>query len=709
LEARGAHVERFCIHPDPGAERRRGTPGPNDGPAVHVIRTRSVPRFLYITFATLWSRPVFFFAAMRMAMRMARQAERRTWDNLMRLAEACTLLAETQSARVEHVHAHVGTEAATVALLCRTLGGPPYSFVAHGPVEFENPGAAGLPEKIRHAAFALADTAHGRSQLLRCSGHEHWEKVHTVRPAVRSNGAAAADADGDASLPRPFAANPHLARFVCVGRLCETKGQRILVEAAALLAAERLAFEIVIVGDGPLRNELEALARLRGLSSRVRFVGLPRGDELAERIAAARAVVLPSLSEGLPGPALEAFAHARPVIATAVAGVAEFVEHGVNGWLVEPGSVSAMADAMRDAIATPVARVAELGEAGFERIARRHDPDAAAERLLPLYRDSIAASRGRRARRAPQTQALPVNGRPKVSVIIVNWNRGDDIAFNLRHLAKADYHNLEVIVVDNGSTDGSPERLAALPGVHLIRLGANLGPSRARNVGIQAATGKYVMFLDSDAVLSKRAISAVVRRMEADPSVGIAGCKIMNWHTRKIDQWIYAEPYETHGNVGFDSYSFSAAGAMCRAEALRDVGGFWERLFIYNEEVDLSIRMLRGGYRIVFAPDARVFHRPATAGRAGSGNYLRLQIRNWIWIYFRYYPRLVCWWKVTSYSAIYLVKGVANRELMAAVRGIVEGLRHASIIREYADDKLSYEQVGLIDSLNRRTAIRLRR
>ena len=226
---------------------------------------------------------------------------------------------------------------------------------------------------------------------------------------------------------------------------------------------------------------------------------------------------------------------------------------------------------------------------------------------------------------------------------------------------------------------------------------------------MQAATGKYVLFLDSDAVLSKRAIGALVQRMEADPSIGIAGCKIMNWHTRKIDQWIYAEPYETHGNVGFDSYSFSAAGALARAEALRDVGGFWERLFIYNEEVDLSIRMLRGGYRIVYAPDARVFHRPATDGRAGSGNYLRLQIRNWIWIYFRYYPRLVCWWKVTSYSAIYLVKGVANRELMAAVRGIVEGLRHASIIREYADDKLSYEQVGLIDSLNRRTAIRLRR
>src|SRR4051812_39654420 len=84
LEARGAHVERFSLHPS--ARRPSGSTGPDEPPPVHVIRTRSVLAFLYVTFATLWSRPVTFFAALRMAMRIARKAERRTWGNLMRLA-----------------------------------------------------------------------------------------------------------------------------------------------------------------------------------------------------------------------------------------------------------------------------------------------------------------------------------------------------------------------------------------------------------------------------------------------------------------------------------------------------------------------------------------------------------------------------------------------------------------------------------------------
>jgi GT2 family glycosyltransferase/glycosyltransferase involved in cell wall biosynthesis len=693
LQSAGARVTRFALH---ATQDRHG----RDRHVIDVIRSRHVARLLLIMLSTLWDRPALFLVALRATIRIARHADRRPWARFMRLVEACAFLRETQSNRIDHVHVHGGAEAATVALLCRALGGPPFSFAPHGPAEFERPHAVALEEKIRHAAFVVADGAFARSQLLRWCGHGQWEKIHFVRPMLHLNRSHAATFNTRRDTPLPS--------FVCVGRLCEAKGQRLLVEAAAVLATERLPFEILIYGDGPLRNELEALARLRGLSGRVRFLGTPRHHDLQERMAVARAVVVPSLSEGLPHPAMGAFALGRPVIACNVAGVGELVESGTNGWLVEPGSVTAIADAMREAIRATPERLAQLGAAGRERLARNHNPDVETPKLLQFFAQSVAAAHGRLARSTRQAHVVATCP-PRVTVIIVNWNRGDDVAFNLRHLARLRYPNLEILVVDNGSTDGSVDRFANVPGVHLIKLPHNHGPSRARNVGIQAATGKYVVFLDSDAVLAKRALHALVARMESDPGIGIAGCKILNWHTRKIDQWIYAEPYETHGNTSFESYSFSAAGAIARAEALRDVGGFWERLFIYNEEVDLSIRMLRGGHRIVFAPDARVFHRPAINGRAGSGDYFRLQIRNWIWIYFRYYPRLVCWWKVTSYSAIYLLKGLVNRELTPAVRGIFDGLRERSIIREYADDKLSYEQVGLIDSLNRRTAIRLRR
>ena len=152
-----------------------------------------------------------------------------------------------------------------------------------------------------------------------------------------------------------------------------------------------------------------------------------------------------------------------------------------------------------------------------------------------------------------------------------------------------------------------------------------------------SASGKYIFFLDSDAVLSRSALGRLVRRMESDPSVGIAGCRIINGYTRKLDQWFYQYSASTHERVEFDTYSFSAAGAMIRAEAMRDAGPFWDDLFIYNEEVDLSIRVLRAGYRIIYCPGARVYHTCSSKGRSGAATYWSLQIRNWIWIFYRYY------------------------------------------------------------------------
>jgi len=300
----------------------------------------------------------------------------------------------------------------------------------------------------------------------------------------------------------------------------------------------------------------------------------------------------------------------------------------------------------------------------------------------------------------------PSPARPRVSVIIVNWNRLDDVLMNLRYLRKLDHPDVEIIVVDNGSTDGSVERLGHMIGVKLICVGRNAGPSVARNMGVDAATGKYVLLLDSDAILSKRGLGALVDRMEADATIGVAGCRIYNWDTRRIDQWIYAEPYRTHGDRTFDTYSFSAAGALVRRDVFQSVGGFWEKLFIYNEEVDLAIRVIRSGRRVVYAPDARVFHRPAVIGRAPGATYFRQQIRNWIWIFFRHYAGWRCWWKVTEYSALYVIKGLVNRQLGACLRGILDGLRGRAIAREFPQ-KLTQAEAHLIRTLNRRRRLRL--
>ncbi len=302
---------------------------------------------------------------------------------------------------------------------------------------------------------------------------------------------------------------------------------------------------------------------------------------------------------------------------------------------------------------------------------------------------------------------MPANSLPLVSVIIVNWNRQADVGLALKYLAKTHYSPLELIVVDNGSTDDSLSVIGALPNIRLLALGKNAGPCAARNAGLAAAKGEFVFFLDSDAVLSKRALAPLVRAMQADLKVAVIGCRIDNARTRKIDQWIYAEKPARHGPQSFDTYAFSAAGALARRSALLAVGGFDERLFIYNEEVDLSYRLLEAGYKIRYDSVAKVYHRPSETGRAPGRDYWRLMIRNWIWIFRRYYPKAACWWRVVLYSALYTVKGAAQGQLGAVLRGIREGLSSSG---SAAPKKtFSPATIRLIDQLNRRRFVRIGR
>jgi GT2 family glycosyltransferase len=295
-----------------------------------------------------------------------------------------------------------------------------------------------------------------------------------------------------------------------------------------------------------------------------------------------------------------------------------------------------------------------------------------------------------------------------VSIIIVNWNRLDDVLKSLHYLEYQTELRTEVVVVDNGSTDGSAERLSRIRWIRLIRLATNVGPAEARNHGMRSARGRYILFLDSDAVLPKSGLAKLVSRMELDPTIGIIACRIVNSQTRKADAWIHAVPASSHEFREFDTYSFSAAGAIARTRALRAAGPFWDELFIYNEEVDLSIRMLKAGYRIVYSPVVRVYHHVSANGRVASGAYWRLVIRNWIWIFYRHYPTRERAKKIVTYSIVYLIKGALNRRLTYCLKGLLEGLWHTEIIRRFPD-KLTRNEVDRLYELNRRTRLKIGR
>ncbi|MGE3818786.1 MAG: glycosyltransferase [Isosphaeraceae bacterium] len=369
LEALGATVQRYTargwgealVDPDDQAE------------AARVRRVLDVGGLglLKALAKTALSRPRAFARAVATAWKLAALAGRRRGIHLVYLAEACVLREWSEADRVDHLHAHFGTNSAAVALLCRRLGGPPYSFTVHGPEEFDSPVALALGEKVKHAAFAVAICSYGRSQLWRWAEPADWPKVEVIHCGVDPR-----FLDGPATPP------PDVPRFLSIGRLAEQKGQLILVEAAAKLRDQGRSFEVVVIGDGPLRGALEARIAALDLGATVRLVGWRSGDDVRRELLGARALVLPSFAEGLPVVIMEALALRRPVISTYVAGIPELVRPGSSGWLAPAGSVDDLVSAMAEALETPIERLGAMGDAGASQVTREFDARVEAGKLL---------------------------------------------------------------------------------------------------------------------------------------------------------------------------------------------------------------------------------------------------------------------------------------------------------------------------------------
>lgn len=324
----------------------------------------------------LFTSPTRVIKALNLVWKISRRADRPLSIHLVYLFEACLVVLWLRSENIEHVHAHFGTNSAEVAMLVHELGGPPWSFTAHGPEEFDKAQLIALPEKIRRAKFVVAVSSFGRSQLFRSVSHEHWSKIQVVHCGIEP-------AFHETSSNQPGAGR----RLICVGRLCEQKGQLLLIEAARRLSEGGTTFEIVLAGDGEMRDELETLIARYQLQDVVRITGWISSDQVRDEILAARALVLPSFAEGLPVVIMEAMALRRPVISTFVAGIPELVDPGQHGWLVPAGDAEALASAMQNCLDAPLETIAEMGEAGRARVLERHDVDKEAAKLIDLFRN----------------------------------------------------------------------------------------------------------------------------------------------------------------------------------------------------------------------------------------------------------------------------------------------------------------------------------
>ena len=371
LESLGLRIDRFAIRRD-------------ESPLVDPLDRSEAANTRYLLDTPLWGlltalvltaarSPMRFCRAVASTIRMGWGSRSGLPRHFAYLAEASVLLRLLRKSRVDHLHVHFGTNATTVALLTRCLGGPDYSFTVHGPEEFDDAARISLPRKIRQSRFVVAISSFGRSQLYRHCERMDWPRIHVVR----------------CGLPDDYGEDDHEIemhdrRLVCVGRLCEQKGQQLLIQAANQLRQSETPVELVLVGDGPMRADVESLIQDLEMQDCVQLTGSLSGDDVKGQILSARALVLPSFAEGLPVVIMESLALGRPVITTYVSGIPELVDHQC-GWIIPAGSVSALADAMRDALQRDPEDLLEMGERGRDRIDEFHRVTRESEKLAALF------------------------------------------------------------------------------------------------------------------------------------------------------------------------------------------------------------------------------------------------------------------------------------------------------------------------------------
>ena len=373
LERQGVEVARLALRgwsdtlvdPDDLSERDK----------THYLLRRGLGALLPATVRQFFSAPASFARAVGMAIRLSRMSDRSAPFHLVYLAEACELVRWCRQNNVGHLHVHFGTNPAEVALLASLIGGPHFSFTVHGPDEFDRPLGLHLREKIEAASHVIAISSYGRSQLYRWVGHDHWPKVHVVHCGLETS------FFGDFPI-EPF---PTVNRLVCVGRLCEQKGQLLLLDAVRRLRDQGMDLHLVLAGDGEMRGELEAFIEIHHLQSLVSITGWISSDRVKQELLAAKVMVLASFAEGLPVVIMEAMALGRPVLTTSIAGIPELVRHGVDGWLVPAGDVEALASTMAGALAMPDGLLQGMGLSARTRVIERHSVDTEAAKLRSLF------------------------------------------------------------------------------------------------------------------------------------------------------------------------------------------------------------------------------------------------------------------------------------------------------------------------------------
>jgi glycosyltransferase involved in cell wall biosynthesis len=327
---------------------------------------------------------------------------------------------------VDHVHVHFANRAAHTAMFLKEISGIPFSVTAHGQDFMKDLGNDDLLREICAAAeFVAAETDYSRDLLRQRCPDSRIHRVYNGMDLTRF------------SAPHYEMSGNAAPRIISIGRLVAFKGFDYLIDACAELVRRGLEFTCEIIGDGPLRGDLEARIRKLNLSDRVHLSGSLSQAVVLEKLRSADIFALASVtdiqgaSDVFPTVIIEAMAAARPVVSTRLAGIPESIVHGETGLLVPPEDTMALAEALGRLIQDAKLRL-HYGRAGRERIEQHFQIEHTVAALIELLQKTPGASTKSTERRASHPPSIAAatpgvagskaaTGEHQIAYIIDRW------------------------------------------------------------------------------------------------------------------------------------------------------------------------------------------------------------------------------------------------------------------------------------------------
>jgi GT2 family glycosyltransferase len=241
---------------------------------------------------------------------------------------------------------------------------------------------------------------------------------------------------------------------------------------------------------------------------------------------------------------------------------------------------------------------------------------------------------------------------PLISAVILNWNGKEYLSACIQSVREQTYPNMEIILVDNASTDGSVEYIKNLfPNLHIIINRKNLGYGGGNNRGIEKAKGKYIFVLNSDTEIEKECVERLWKCMETDQGIGVTTPKILLHDRRDIIDAAGLTIYQDGLSIGRgrlenqekynqreEVFSGSGCASLFRKEMLEEIGLFDEDFFAYAEDTDLGWRTRLAGWKAYYVPEAIVYHHHSKKFGTYSSTKAFLVERNRIWVAWKNFP-----------------------------------------------------------------------